>query len=340
MSQMMKFHDLLDNTKRYEQVRQLRWPDGVSRPHCTSQNVARQSAQRCSWSRDTGERKGLKMYHNEHQVIKAVYDHFYNQIDNNGVIPIILRAPSLVGTVQDDPFDSLIEQELQQAFPDLEVVSSGKLTTPDIIIRDKRSGVTLGIEVKKLIQRPNGADSRGLTMDYNSCLPCGTALIKIGNTTVDIPCYYLYALLSNDSTSIVTFILMHGDFINYDFNLHKRAKIENITEYKHGPYGEGSVRRRAMYTYPNPLNYKLECFHTRKIFVTKKHDCENLQLTPLVTENVSRCDIYENNFLYSIIDNSKQDISAEPKLIHDIFVDCKKRIAKKRTRASMPVLSE
>lgn len=280
------------------------------------------------------------MYHNEHQIMKAVYDHFYGQIDNNGVIPIDLRAPSLVGTVQDDPFDCLIEQELQQAFPDWEVVSSGKLTTPDIIIRDRRTGVIVGIEVKKLIQKRNGADSRGLTMDYNSCLPCGTALIKVGTATADIPCYYLYALLSNDSTSIVTFILMHGDFINYDFKLHKKAKVANQTEYNHGPYGEGSVRHRAMYTYPNPLNYKLKCFHTRKVFVTKNLDCENLQLAHLVTEEVSRCDIYENNFLYNIIDNGKQDHSAMPDLIEDIFAACKARTARQRTSASMPVLSK
>ncbi|WP_434938099.1 hypothetical protein ACRWQN_12660 [Shewanella sp. HL-SH8] len=182
------------------------------------------------------------MYHNEHQIMKVIYDHFYQKIDKNNVIPINLRAPSLVGTVQDDPFDSLIVEEIKLSFPDLEVVSSGKLTTPDIVIRDKQSGVIVGIEVKKLIQKENGADSRGLTMDYNSCLPCGTALVKVGNITTDVPCYYLYALLSNDSSSIVTFILMHGDFINYDFNLHKQAKVANQSEYGHGPYGEGSVR--------------------------------------------------------------------------------------------------
>lgn len=271
--------------------------------------------------------------------MKSVYEHFFNKVEND-VIPIDLRAPSLIGTVQDDPFDCLIEQELTNAFPDLEIVSSGSLTTPDIIIRDKRSGVIVGIEVKKLIQKPNGADSRGLTMDYNSCLPCGTALIKVGKATVDIPCYYLYALLSNDSTSIVTFILMHGDFINYDFNLHKAAKVANQTEYNHGPYGEGSVRHRAMYTYPNPLNYKLKCFHTRKVFVTKKLDCENLGLMPLVTEVVSRTDIYENTFLYHIIDNGKHNHLAVPELVEDIFADCKSRIARQRTSSSMPFLSE
>lgn len=280
------------------------------------------------------------MYHNEHQIIKAVYDHFYEQVNSNGVIPINLRAPSLVGTVQDDPFDCLIEQEICQAFPDLEVVGSGKLTTPDIVIRDKRSGVIVGVEVKKLIQKVNGADSRGLTMDYNSCLPCGTALIKVGGAITDIPCYYLYALLSNDSASIVTFILMHGDFINYDFNLHKKAKVANQTEYNHGPYGEGSVRHRAMYTYPNPLNYKLECFHTRKVFVGKKLDCENLQVMHLATEEVSRLDIYDNNFLYNIIDNGKVDRSIPPKEITDIFSQCKSRKAKTRTSGSIPILND
>ena len=39
---MLKFHDLLDNAKCYEQVRQLRWPDGVVCPHCNCLDVTRQ----------------------------------------------------------------------------------------------------------------------------------------------------------------------------------------------------------------------------------------------------------------------------------------------------------
>jgi hypothetical protein len=278
------------------------------------------------------------MYQNPHQIISKIYDHFFNKIEN-GVIPIELRPSNIIGTVQDDPFDSMIAQELSTAFSQLEITTAGKLTTPDIILRDKQTGVIVGIEIKKLIQKKSGADSRGLTIDYNSSLPCGTALIKMGSATVDIPCYYLFCLLSPDSTSIVTFILIHGDFINYDFNLHKKAKISNYTEYAHGPYGEGSVRHRAMYTYPNPLNYKLKCFHTRKVFVAKKIDVDNLQLTEYVTHEVERCDIYENNFLYSIVDKAKQDKSQQPEFIKDIFADCKKRTAKPRT-PSMPILSE
>jgi len=279
------------------------------------------------------------MYHNEHEIVKDVYNHFFGKIKDS-VIPINLLAPSLVGTVQDDPFDTYIALELEKAFPSLEIYSSGKLTTPDVVLRDRQTGVIVGLEIKKLIQKKNGSDSRGLTMDYNSCLPCGTALIKVGKATVDIPCYYLYALLSNDSTSIVTFILMHGDFINYDFNLHKQAKILNQTEYNHGPYGEGSVRHRAMYTYPNPLNYKLKCFHMRKVLVAKKLDCENLGLDEFVTHSVSRVDIYDNDFLYSIVDFSKTDKAENPKQVSDIFDACKKRVAKKRTKSFMPTLEE
>ncbi len=39
---MMKFHDLLDNAKCYEQVRQMRWPDGVVCPRCQSPDITRQ----------------------------------------------------------------------------------------------------------------------------------------------------------------------------------------------------------------------------------------------------------------------------------------------------------
>lgn len=279
------------------------------------------------------------MFQNEHQIASAIYNYFFGRIAD-GVIPIDLRAPALIGTVQDDPFDSLVLQEIANSLSGVEVVGAGKLTTPDIVIRDRESGVVIGLEVKKLIQQPNGADPRGLTLDYNSCLPCGTALIRVGSATVDIPCYYLFCLLDNSSTAIVTLVLMHGDFLNYDFNLHKQAKMSNQSEYGHGPYGEGSVRHRAMYTYPNPLNYKIACFHERKVLVTKKLDGENLGLGPWVTHRISRRDIHDNNFIYSVIDKAKDDPSAPPECVEDIFRACKERKPKKRVSAFMPSLEE
>ena len=38
----MKLYDLLDNTKCYERIRQIRWPEGVTCPRCTSDNITRQ----------------------------------------------------------------------------------------------------------------------------------------------------------------------------------------------------------------------------------------------------------------------------------------------------------
>lgn len=278
---------------------------------------------------------------NSVNIVLEIYRHLINQSEN-GAIPVDLRAKSIVGTVQDDPFDHWIEENIKATLPNnFEIFHSGSLTTPDIVIRDKETGSILGLEIKKLIQKPNGADPRGLTIDYNSSLPCGTTLIKIGEETIEIPCYYLFALLSPDSSSIVTLILLDGDFLNYDFNLHKKAKFANISEYNHGPYGEGSVRHRRMYTYPNPLNWKLDFFHLRHIVVAKKHDLEVAKETSYSTEVIVRDDIYENSFFYLIKDETTQEaeqneIDSLP-ILRDVFAACKARKAKERS-AALPEL--
>ena len=208
---------------------------------------------------------------NHIQIIEQVYSALSAKI-TQGEIPISFRTPTLVGTVQDDPFDCWVGDTIRDALPDIEVFHSGKLTTPDLVLRYKTTSSLLGLEVKKLIQKEGGKDPRGLTIDYNSCLPCGKALVKVGENTVEVPCFYLFALLSPDSSSMVTTILMDGDFLNYDFDLHKDAKYANQSEYDHGPYGEGSIRHRRMYTYPNPLNYKMSFFHLRHILIVKQHE--------------------------------------------------------------------
>ena len=100
---------------------------------------------------------------------------------------------------------------------------------------------------------------------------------EIGTETIVIPCFYLFALLDITSKNIVSLILLDGDFLNYDFELHKGAKYSNYTEYNHGPYGEGSIRHRKMYTYPNPLNAKISEFHLRQILVAKKTELEKIK---------------------------------------------------------------
>lgn len=38
---ILKFHDLIDNAKCYEQLRQLRWADGVCCPRCNGRNIVK-----------------------------------------------------------------------------------------------------------------------------------------------------------------------------------------------------------------------------------------------------------------------------------------------------------
>lgn len=134
---------------------------------------------------------------------------------------------------------------------------------------------------------------------------------------------------------------MDGDFLNYDFNLHKKAKFANISEYNHGPYGEGSVRHRRMYTYPNPLNWKLSFFHLRHIVVAKKHDLEVVKETSYSSEIIVRDDIYDNSFFYLVKDETRDEFKnvdfEKIPVLKDVFAACKARTEKERS-ASLPVL--
>jgi hypothetical protein len=275
----------------------------------------------------------------ELEIVLKIYRSLISKNTQKG-IPISLRLKSLVGTVQDDPFDTWMESEIKGALPGtFEVFHSGSLTTPDIVIRDKKNGTIVGFEIKKLIQKSNGSDSRGLTIDYNSCLPCGSTIIKVGSDTIVIPCFYLFALLDSSSKNIVSLIILDGDFLNYDFDLHKESKYSNYTEYNHGPYGEGSIRHRKMYTYPNPLNYKIKEFHLKQILVAKKADLEKIKEVSSITEQIVREDKFGNSFYYYLKDEAstvKTKLNALTTL-KGIFDECKKRVPKERT-ASIPII--
>ena len=278
----------------------------------------------------------------ELEVISTLYQGLISRNTPNG-IPVDLRPAQVVGTVQDDPFDCWIEDQLKNLLPEnFQVFHAGKLTTPDLIVRDRDTNTIIGLEIKKLIQKHDGKDSRGLTIDYNSCLPCGRAMIKVGKDTVIVPCYYLFALLTTDSSRIITLILMDGDFLNYDFELHKEAKYSNFTEYNHGPYGEGSVRHRKMYTYPNPLNSSLECFSFRQLLVVKKSLVDNTPLSKFVHEEIIRADKFGNSFYYSLVDKLKpiRRANNELTILTDIFQGCKTRKPKERVAyiPEIPVL--
>lgn len=274
------------------------------------------------------------------EVILMAYRGIVSRLEGDA-IPLRLRSKRMAGTVQDDPFDGWMRTCVQTALPSsFEVFHSGPLTTPDLVIRDRKTRLVVGLEVKKLIQRNNGTDSRGLTLDYNSCLPCGSTFVKIGEETLVVPCYYVFALLSPDSRRIVSSIFMDGDFLNYDFNLHKESKYANYTEYQHGPYGEGSVRHRRMYTYPNPLNSRIKEFFLRHIVIAKKSDFEVIDASSCqFTEQIVRKDRHGNAFHYYLNDETRMrqvDIGAL-RILTGVFDDCKVRKPKERVVA-IPVL--
>lgn len=273
------------------------------------------------------------------EMMLAIYRGLLRKCKNRK-IPVKLRAKRVVGTVQDDPFDSWMKKQVEETLPStFEVVHSGPLTTPDLVVRDKRSNLIVGLEVKKLIRCANGADSRGMTIDYNSCLPCGSTLVKVGEETLVVPCFYVFALLSTDSKSIVSLILMDGDFLNYDFNLHKESKYANYTEYNHGPYGEGSVRHRKMYTYPNPLNSHIKEFFLRHILIAKKADFDAIDACGCrFTEKIIREDKFGNAFYYYLDDELEKDSRGRTlKTLTGVFDACKMRKPKERV-AAIPVL--
>lgn len=114
----------------------------------------------------------------EVEILAILYKSLIADMRPDG-IPVDMRPADIVGTVQDDPFDCWVEAKLKSVLPSgFEIYHAGKLTTPDLIIRDKSSGFIIGLEIKKLIQRADGKDSRGLTIDYNSCRWLGSVGIR------------------------------------------------------------------------------------------------------------------------------------------------------------------
>ena len=247
----------------------------------------------------------------------------------NGRVPIKLRPLSTTGTVQDDPFDQWFCELITDNIPEYEIIHSGALTTPDVIVRDRISREIIGIEVKKVDSDINGKDSRGLTLDYNSCIPCGQMKIIVGGIESKIKTFYFFGLISHDQSHLISSVLMDGDLLNYDFDLHIQGKYANTSQYGHGPYGEGSVRGRAMYNYPNPLNVKIKPFHQKHSFVIKDEQIYQMDESNLFeSAKIERKDIRSN------IINYTQYLPNKPKTtesVIDIFSECKARQPKKRT---------
>lgn len=255
----------------------------------------------------------------------------------NGELPVSIRPLSTTGTVQDDPFDQWFGKLLEENLPEFEITHSGPLTTPDVIVRDRESREIIGIEVKKIDSNKKGKDSRGLTLDYNSCIPCGQMLIKVGGKEARIKTFYFFGLLSYDKTHLISSCLMDGDFLNYDFDLHLQGKYLNTSQYGHGPYGEGSVRGRAMYNYPNPMNVDIPTFNKKHSFVIKDEFSYQMDKSLLFEKShIERKDVNNNIIKYiQYVDEKPSNIE----LVKNIFEACKKRKPRKR-KAYLTEISE
>lgn len=188
-----------------------------------------------------------------------------NPLRQKKQITVSLRAHRQVGTVQDDPFDEWTYDVLKASQVSERIYRAGRLKSPDIALINDSTECLLGLEVKKLEADRNGNDPRGLTLDYNSTVPCGKTSVIYKGELLNIPLYYYFALIQNGK--IISTVFCDGDFLNCDFDFHKDSKISNTSTYGHGSYQEASIRHRKMYLFPNPLNSNLPIFSKKHLLV-------------------------------------------------------------------------
>lgn len=251
--------------------------------------------------------------------------------------PVIQLNPKI--TRQDDPFDKWIaENAANLNLPNLKIHTSGPLIHPDVVIEHKKDNTLdyLGVEIKKLNATDKGKDPRGVTLDYNSTIPCGTLRIYRRNREyLDIKGYYLFVLLDQNQAElerqVFNFIFCDGDLLNDDFELHQRSKTSNISEYGIGSYAEASVRHRDMYNFPNPLDSNIPELADQVSLIHESGDLENRYPDLVKTHSIKRNRRDQTTRYFYIY---RHRLAAEkPDNVPEIelFVKCAKRKPKKRS---------
>ncbi|MGD9101640.1 MAG: hypothetical protein PVF45_14260 [Anaerolineae bacterium] len=136
------------------------------------------------------------------------------------------------------------------------------LEYPDFVLEHK--GACLGIECKSLrasrrfVETRQGTPCR-TTIDFNSTVPCGQESYKgkfkryASLKGQPITSFYALGLYGKveDEDRILSFLLVDGNYINRDFTLHQTHR--NTSRGGFGSYGDGRIRERKMYIFPNPL---------------------------------------------------------------------------------------
>jgi len=161
----------------------------------------------------------------------------------------------------------------------------GRNSHPDFLIT--ANGVTEGFELKALANVHPGKRDRTqqpcrTTVDFNSTVPCGRFIR--GDQTLQ--CYYLFLLYeeAGDREGLqvdgIALTIAHGNLLNHDLRIAQSHK--NTSEGNFGSYGDGLIRTRKMYLFPNPLTHPRLRYRCRLII---PHDVtpRDLSLTRFAT---------------------------------------------------------
>ncbi|WP_280483380.1 hypothetical protein [Nocardia farcinica] len=174
---------------------------------------------------------------------------------------------------QDDPFDELIRDRLNQRLPSgVKVIESEKkLVSPDLVVARPEEasllingGVELderrliAIEVKKVNADTNGQAARASGMDYNSTPPCSRVKIYSKyNTLLTVPAFYLFAIHASQGEARILqgLALVSGMVLNQDTELYNSRTGIRQKSIDLGTFGDGADRERPMLVFANPLGW-------------------------------------------------------------------------------------
>ncbi len=136
------------------------------------------------------------------------------------------------------------------------------LEHPDLVV--EHEGTHLGVECKSLMASARYTESGTgtpcrTTIDFNSTVPCGEEDYKgkferyreqRGRPMRTFYALGLYGEIAGEHR-LLSFLLVDGHYINRDYRLHRQHR--NVSRGGFGSYGDGRVRERKMYIFPNPL---------------------------------------------------------------------------------------
>ena len=201
-------------------------------------------------------------------VFVALTSYFFDRYGDP--VPFELRDKR---NTQDDPFDELVKQALDEMLPsEIKVLLSNKpLVTPDLVVArpeetpllltggaDTDERRVIGIEVKKLNATPAGGTPRGSGMDYNTTPPSAKIKVEAQNgAELIIRSFYLFVVLADEGqrSVVVSMALVDGAVLNEDFELYSAVTGLRSKQIGLGTYGDGLNRERPMMVFSNPLGW-------------------------------------------------------------------------------------